>query len=113
MIPRLDVAVDRRRRARPVWRAALCGQHTVLEPVTKRLRATIPYTGGAADLRAQGDVARQVARPHRFARLGIHRILRRLRLAVRTAQTEGFGPAKAALRVPRCRLPYDLEQILR
>ena len=25
----------------------------------------------------------------------------------------GSGPVKAAMRVPRCRLPYDLEQILR
>ena len=113
MIPRLDVAVERRRRARPVWRAALCGQHTALEPVTERLRGSIPILAARTDLRAQGNVARQVARPHRFARLGTHRLQRRLRLAVRTAQTEGFGPAKAALRVPRRRLPYDLEQILR
>ena len=100
MIPRLDVAVERRRRARPVWRAALCGQHTALEPVTERLRRH--YTDTArTDLRPQGNVARQVARPHRFARLGTHRLQRRLRLAVRTAQTEGFGPAEAALRIPR------------
>jgi hypothetical protein len=97
MIPRLDVAVDRRRRARPVWRAAL---------VRNMLAA-------GAEFRAQGNAARKVTRPHRFARLGTHRLQRRLRLAVRTPQTEGFGPAKAALRVPRCRLPYDLEQILR
>jgi hypothetical protein len=107
MIPRLDVAVERRRRARPVWRAALCGQHTALEPVTERLRGTISILAARTDLRAQGNVARQVARPHRFARLGTHRLQRRLHLAVRSAQTEGFGPAKAALRVPRCRLPYD------
>ena len=42
MISRLDVAVDRRRRARPLWRAALCRQRAALEPVTERLRSTIP-----------------------------------------------------------------------
>ena len=42
-----------------------------------------------------------------------HRPQRRLRVAVRTAQIKGFGPAEAALRSNRYRLPYDLEQILR
>jgi hypothetical protein len=100
MIPRLDVAVDRRRRARPVWRAALCGQHAAPEPVTDRLRGTIPILAARANLSRPRNGARKVPRPHRFARLGTHRLQRRLRLAVRTAQTEGSGPAKAALRVP-------------
>jgi hypothetical protein len=56
MIPRLDVTVDRKRRARPVRRAALCGQHTALEPVTERLRGTIPILAARTDLRAQGNV---------------------------------------------------------
>ena len=90
-----------------------CGQHTALEPVTERLRGTIPMLAARAARRAQGNAARQVTRPHRFDRLGTHRLQRRLRLAFRTAQTEGFGPAKAVLHVPRCRLPYDLDQILR
>jgi hypothetical protein len=100
MIPRLDVAVDRRRRARPVWRTALCGQHAALESVTERLRGTIPILAARAELSRPRNRARKVPRPHRFAWLGTHRLQRRLRLAVRTAQTEGFGPAKAALRVP-------------
>jgi hypothetical protein len=100
MIPRLDVAVDGRRRARPVWRAALCGQHAALESVTERLRGTIPILAARAELSRPRNGARKVPRPHRFARLGTHRLQRRLRLAVRTAQTEGFGPAKAAIRVP-------------
>ena len=36
MISRLDVAVDRRRRARPVWRETLCGQHAALESESGR-----------------------------------------------------------------------------
>ena len=36
MIPRLDVAVDRGRRVRPVWRESLFG-HVTLEEVTERL----------------------------------------------------------------------------
>ena len=37
----------------------------------------------------------------------------RLRLAVRTAQTGVSAVWKSALSVPRCRLAYDLERILR
>ena len=46
MIPRLDVAVDRKRRARPVWRADLCAQHAAHESVTG-IRGTNTDTGGA------------------------------------------------------------------
>jgi hypothetical protein len=53
MILRLDVAVERRRRARPVWRAALCGQHTALEQVTERIRGIIPILATRTDLRVQ------------------------------------------------------------
>ena len=38
-------------------------------------------------------------------RLGPNQLQWRLRLAAPTAQTEGFGPAKSVLRVPRCRPP--------
>jgi hypothetical protein len=95
MIPRLDVAGDRRRRARPVWRAAPCVQHTALEPVTDRLRGTIPILAVRAELRAQRNAARQSYAPH-IASLGWgpHRLQRRLRLAVRTAQTEGSALRK-------------------
>jgi hypothetical protein len=43
MIPRLDVAIERRRQARSVWRAALCGQHAAPEPVTERFEALYRY----------------------------------------------------------------------
>ena len=94
MIPRLDVAVDRRRRTRPVRRAAVGGRHAALEPVTERPRGTLPIMAVRAELRAPGNAARQVTRPHRFARLGAHGLRRRLRLAVRTAQTEGSAQRK-------------------
>ena len=113
MILRLDVAVERRRRARPVWRAALCGQHTALEQVTERIRGIIPILATRTDLRVQRKRCPTSCSPTSLRSAGTHRLQRRLRLAVRTAQTEVVGPAKAALRVPRCRLPYDLEQILR
>jgi hypothetical protein len=113
MIPRLDVAVDGRRRARPVWRAALCGQHAALESVTERLRGTIPILAARAELSRPRNVPEKF--PAHIASLGWEHIgfsggyvwpseplkqkvsaLRKLRSAFR-----------------RCRVPYDLEQILR
>ena len=89
MISRLDVAVDRRRRARPLWRADLCRQRAALEPVTERIPGTIPMLAGG-----------RTSCP-------------RKRYPTSYSPTGGFDPAKAVLRVLRCRLPYDLEQILR
>jgi Tn3 transposase DDE domain len=58
MIPRLDVAVERRA-SEPGVAGGLGGRHAALEPVTERLRGTIPIlatdSGGAAELRAQGE----------------------------------------------------------
>jgi hypothetical protein len=54
MIPRLDVAVERRafgaRFGGPPWWVNM-----PLEQITERLRGTIPDTYGAAELRAQGE----------------------------------------------------------
>jgi hypothetical protein len=54
MIPRLDVAVERRASGARCGGAALMGDMP-LEQVTERLRGTIPITCGAAELRAQGE----------------------------------------------------------
>ena len=113
MIPRLDVAVDRKRRARPVWRADLCAQHAAPELLTSGFEALDRYWQRRLAFALKEPLPDKLRAQNRFARLGTHRLQRRLRLAVRTAQTEVVGPAKAALHVPRCRLPYDLEQILR
>jgi hypothetical protein len=48
-----------------------------------------------------------------IARLGAHHLQWRLRLAIRTAQGGVSAAAKSALRLPRCRLAYGFEQILR
>ena len=94
MILRLDVAVERRRRARPVWRAALCGQHTALEQVTERIRGIIPILATRTDLRVHRKRCPTSCSPTSLRSTGTHRLQRRLGLAIRTAQTEVVGPAK-------------------
>jgi hypothetical protein len=93
--------------------AGLCAQHTVLEPVTERLRGAIPI------LAARTDVAPKETLPDKLlthiASLGWEHI------GFSGGYVWPFEPLKqkvSALRklrsaFLRCRLPYDLEQILR
>jgi Tn3 transposase DDE domain len=75
---------------------------------------TIYLDHAVAELRAQAETPLdKPARPHCPARLGAHHLQWRLRLAIRTAQGGVSAAAKSALRLPRCRLAYGLEQILR
>ncbi|HMK90334.1 MAG TPA: DUF4158 domain-containing protein [Methylocystis sp.] len=55
----------------------------------------------------------RASRPCRAARLGAYRFQRRLRLARRTPRSRFQTPTKSPSGLPRSRLAYDLEQILR
>ena len=83
--------------------------------LTSNCAASRRYTdpGGAAELRATAKRCRQAPRPQRSARLELISFNGDYVLAPPNRSNRDFNPVKSALRVPRCRLNYVLEQILR
>ena len=112
MIPRLDVAVHRRRRARPVWRAALCGQHTALEPVTERLQDIYRYWRRGTNFAPRETLPDKLLA--HIASLGWEHIGFSSGYVCRPNRSNRrFRPCESCAPRSSCRLAYDLEQILR
>jgi transposase-like protein len=93
-----------------------CGRRRKLSPALQAiiLWKTVYLGHAGAELRVQGETLPDTLLAH-IGPLGWEHIQLhwRLGLAVRTAQRWVSAAAKSALRVPRCRLAYVLEQILR